>query len=577
MPSDTTTAKAEEPRPNPDPNDPYLRRKEMRYWLESGKTLPIEFARKLPLQPLSPPNDTGINVLVDLARTSHFGNLWGLQNNLFDNGFRPFGSHATFDTVLPEGSQVRIRLPFEQDVIAPAYQPFGWVPAPDIDVVLALQGGGREFDYIPEEQAAIKAFIENGGGAVFVGGGVHRDSGTAESLPLHNSEWSIFKMAQTYGAEWAPEFDTVGNKTVQTLKLSSDWNIILKGQEGRPLVAERKWKRGNVIIVGDASLAHHEGESFTRLCDYIKRVSAHSPNLGGEARFPRTHHGGGPIFPDQEVKLGNVSVYYSKNQDPEFMTKVIADMQRAKEFVEQRLPTPYMGVSGDPYCIIIANGGGGAGWAVLMRKPNEAGTISTSHVGIVSIFGHELAHTMSGPRVDSGEKTQSSWPLGNQGECHAGFFQQKVNSFITGDHKDTPHPKANQTYHKEQTTGKMIDLNSDDLAESAKWGKMWYVFYKLDDRYGPTWYPRWRWVQNVRWQNESRQLSWEETIEDISIACGEDLFPFFRKIGTTTEKERFPEATFMGKTIKLPIAPIEHTPAGPPKLGPIGDYKKPLG
>ena len=68
----------------------------------------------------------------------------------------------------------------------------------------------------------------------------------------------------------------------------------------------------------------------------------------------------------------------------------------------------------------------------------------------------------------------------------------------------------------------------------------------------------------------------DETVEDMSIAVGEDLFGFFRKIGTTVNKERFARAVFNGQTIELPVAPLEIGPAGPVRLEPIGNYRKPL-
>ena len=87
----------------------------------------------------------------------------------------------------------------------------------------------------------------------------------------------------------------------------------------------------------------------------------------------------------------------------------------------------------------------------------------------------------------------------------------------------------------------------------------------------------WRWVQGQRWKDDpGRKLTWEESIEDMSIAVGEDLFPFFKKTGKQLSKERLKKAEFMGKTITLPIAPIEATPPGDVCLGPIGDYTDPI-
>ena len=83
-------------------------------------------------------------------------------------------------------------------------------------------------------------------------------------------------------------------------------------------------------------------------------------------------------------------------------------------------------------------------------------------------------------------------------------------------------------------------------------------------------------VRATRWADSNKTQSWDETVEDMSIAVGEDLFPFFKKIGTTLSKERFEKAELEGKTLTLPVAPLDLEPAGNVNLSPIGDYTKPL-
>ena len=62
----------------------------------------------------------------------------------------------------------------------------------------------------------------------------------------------------------------------------------------------------------------------------------------------------------------------------------------------------------------------------------------------------------------------------------------------------------------------------------------------------------------------------------MSIAVGEDLFPFFRKVGTTLDHDRLERIEFQGKMMELAIAPLNAGPAGNVCLDPIGDYTKPL-
>jgi len=83
--------------------------------------------------------------------------------------------------------------------------------------------------------------------------------------------------------------------------------------------------------------------------------------------------------------------------------------------------------------------------------------------------------------------------------------------------------------------------------------------------------------ESKRWAHDpGRKLTWEESIEDISIAVGEDLFPFFVATGKKLEKARFPSTTFLGRIMELQIAPIKPTPSGNVRLGSIGDYTRPL-
>ena len=121
------------------------------------------------------------------------------------------------------------------------------------------------------------------------------------------------------------------------------------------------------------------------------------------------------------------------------------------------------------------------------------------------------------------------------------------------------------------------DFVTDYQRDNYGWTKLWWVWQKLDDKYGTTWYPRWYWVRATRWQDQpNHRQSWEETVEDMSIAVGEDLFPFFKKIGTSLGKDRFAEAEFQGEKLVLPIADIDIGPGKSVNLEPIGDYTKPL-
>ena len=62
--------------------------------------------------------------------------------------------------------------------------------------------------------------------------------------------------------------------------------------------------------------------------------------------------------------------------------------------------------------------------------------------------------------------------------------------------------------------------------------------------------------------------------EDMSIAVGEDLFPFLNKAGLSLNKKTMGTVSFEGKEITLDIAPIDTRKAGKVQLQQIEDYKQ---
>jgi len=538
---------------------------------KSGETLGPEITERFPLREQTVKNDTGINVLVDLSHQANFFTMWRLPGMLRSAGFRATGSQASLDSVLAAGKLSRVRIPVGRR------RPFAWWPNASYNVVITFQTDPRAQEYLPEEIAALKDFVNAGGGLVLLGSRPSRRQGL--------EQWPLNKLAREFGAGFSTGTDTVDGVSMPVLELSSDWQSHLDGAKGKPVIARRRFGRGRVLIVGSvkyiepprdrtpAALARRD-KIISALGEMIEWVAAGKPPVGGSARLPREAAGGGPIYPELTRRIGNVIVYYAKNQKKELLDCVGEDMPLVKSRIEGWLPSA---APDEPMNLILSAGAGG-GWAVNAYLPKEVGIISLNKAGVLSIFAHELAHTMGGPPNEKGELA-GSWRYGNQGEAHAGWFQGKAAALPTG--KRVSH-QPNRLFDFDKK-GDALDLaassdeNRDKWGKGKDWTKIWWVWQKLDDRYGPTWYPRWRWVQHTRWRDDpKRRLSLAETVEDMSIAVGEDLFPFFHKIGTTLKKERFARAVFNGQTIELPVAPLEIGPAGPVRLEPIGNYREPL-
>jgi hypothetical protein len=441
-------------------------------------------------------------------------------------------------------------------------------------VIITSQQDMNAQQYTTKERAALKRFVANGGGLLVIGGTVPKDKKAA-------SEWSLNLLGTDYAAQFSETPEKQTRLKFAALELDRAWEVLETGDTGKPIRARRSFGKGRVMMVENPNALATDKKKVDPaiadanrkvLSDAVKWLAQGKRPVGGDGLLP--HIGGAGIFPENQAQLGGIDVYYAGNQPPEVMECINTQIPQAAQLMRQWLPSK---VFDEPYAIVMAAGGGG-GWAINPR-PKAAAVITYKPLGLLGVFAHEMAHTMGGPRNALDELAGRS-PHGNQGESHAGWFQGKILALYDPERLNESNRNCNSILEREAKAGKPVDVATFDREEWGKgtdWTKHWYIFQKLDDRYGPTWYPRWYWVRSNRWKDDpGHSESWDELVEDMSIAVGEDLFPFFRSIGTTLDKERLEEIVFQGKTLKLPVAPINATPAGNVCLDPIGDYTQPI-
>ncbi|MDR2980781.1 MAG: hypothetical protein LBV12_00885 [Puniceicoccales bacterium] len=543
------------------------------FW-HSGKTLPLEIGKLYPPQLIRINEDKGYNILIDISHECSFASLWGLGGRLHGMGFRSVTNQASLDSVLDTNGKCRVRIPFETKE---KIYPFAWYPNFKYNVIITEQGNPDSQHYTPAEQEALVRFVKEGGSLVLLGSPV-RDAGKMKS-------WTLNQLAGKFGAELLPMADRYQNHSYATLKLDKEWEVIANGEKNAPVQARRTFGKGKVILAGNQNILRTQKDKDLNqkinenICTLLDWACAGQTPVGGEPRFPQPMGGGGAIYPELETVTGDIVVFYARNQKENLLNTVQEIFPQVDKKVQHWLPSR---PTKEPMYLILSAGSGG-GWAVNAFRPKENGVISDSPSGLISIYAHELAHTMSGPDNHLGAVAGVS-PIPERGEAHAGWFQGKVDAWYDSSKRDKPNRNCNTAF--ESPRFMELDLkkysNGDPelrkkFNNSDEWTKVWYIWQKLDDRYGCGWYPRWKWVQHTRWANDPlHHITWEQMVEDMSIAVGEDLFPFFRKIGTSLDRETAGEIRFQGKTYKYAPSPLDASAPGPVRIEDIGDYRKAL-
>ena len=497
------------------------------YWT-SGRTLPVEVADQFPL-PLQPVvDDKGYNVLIDMAHECNFANMWTLPEQLNKLGYRSVGSHATVNTVLDPKGVSRIRIVWDT---VQKVNPFVWWPNAKYHVIITSQANPSSQEYLPEEIESLKEFVGKGGGLMIRG-----KSGTDPKAPVQI-------LAEAFGTR-------IGD-TLQKMEYGKG-RILVTGNPGEGMYPNR------------ATDAQKDSADLV-MAGYLEWLAGKQKPLKDEPGYPDPMWGGGGIYPELEENFDGIVFYYAANQKPDLLKTVREDIPVAQQFIQERLPSkPTL----EPMYLILAAGGGG-GWAVNIYRPKENGVISLDRLGILSIFAHELAHTMHGPPNDEGNIAGIA-PIPNRGEAHAGWFQGKVDALFNEAIRDKSNRNCNSMFNWDPTGSAMnLATHYENEAMTKEWGygkdwtKTWYMWQRLDDRYGPGWYPRWKYVQHTRWANDpEHRLTWDEMITDMSIAVKEDLFPFMRALGISGEVMRLESVEYKGELITLPISSLTVTEPG---------------
>lgn len=555
---------------------PHMTAEEITEYWHSGKTLPLGIGSQYPPQLIKMKEDKGYNVLIDVSHQCSFASLWGLGGRLHNMGFRSVTNQASLDSVLDPRGKCRVRIPVDVDE---RIFPFAWYPNFKYNVIVTEQSDTDAQEYTAEEQTALKKFVSAGGSLIIMG------------TPVNNAEkmqsWSLNALARQFGGELLPEDEKFNNDRYASLKLDENWEVMARGESGKPVQARRTLGKGKVVLMGSQSPFRHKGrdrelnrEIDGKINELLDWATAGQVKIEGEPRLPQPMGGGGAIYPELEAGAGDIVVYYARNQKQNLLDVVNKTYPAVTERILNWLPSRE---TKEPMYLILSAGDGG-GWAVNAFKPKENGIISNSAEGLVSIYAHELAHTLSGPDNDQGF-TAGEAPIPNRGEAHAGWFQGKADAWYIESRRNEPNRRCDTAFNSDwfqKLDLKRYGSDSEYRKEfgngnGKEWSKIWYVWQKLDDRYGTTWYPRWKWVQHTRWADDrDRHLTWEEMVEDMSIAVGEDLFPFFIEIGTSLDRSQAGELEFRGEKIMLKPAPVKATAPGNVRIESIGDYRKPI-
>jgi len=191
--------------------------------------------------------------------------------------------------------------------------------------VIVSAGNPNQQQFLPEEIATLKKFVEDGGGLVII-------SATPRNEDVAKN-WSFNALLAAFDANALPESRQTQFGRSAVLQLGADWESMLEGNNGGVVRAKRQFGKGRLLILESDSVLwvtqsrprneqtpetrQADEETRTRQAELIHWVAAGKAPVGGSPVLPQPRAGGGGIYPDQEMIADGIVAYYAKNQIPD--------------------------------------------------------------------------------------------------------------------------------------------------------------------------------------------------------------------------------------------------------------------
>jgi hypothetical protein len=408
--------------------------------------------------------------------------------------------------------------------------------------VFAIMTDGRVFlnehgrrvniTYDSAEVNELKTFVSNGGGLILAGDGgfwmhhnlkVARDAGIP---PLHLFDMPLNRIARAFGIVFTDKRvsesalrrtrfyshscfgDHSPDEAGTFLKCSYsrvDYSspkarVLMRAGDGSPIAVAMEYGRGRVIAIGGLRLPREKKacELASQLCEWL---AGDKPSIDGG----HLHHNLLNIESRNFIQLDNFRVGF----DPQISYRVpyLLNLIRSAAGVVE----DYFGVELPEMNarLMPAFSGGLAGTQISVGALGE-------YDKVVGVTAHELTHTVY------------RGVLGEELARFIGIKSRWINGFTA--EADREFRKDMEAFRKADPTGNRIDISRE--AGPGKHGKGVWVFKTLEDRYGGD--------ILKKFMNELERdgrTTWKLGLDDfvyyMSLAAGEDLYPWFQQIGTT--------------------------------------------
>ncbi|MBM4038444.1 MAG: hypothetical protein FJ290_08010 [Planctomycetes bacterium] len=401
--------------------------------------------------------------------------------------------------------------------------------------LLVLQSGGTPCPYLPEDIAAVRRFLEAGGGVCVLGD---------YALFRDEKEYRLNEVAKVLGAEFiaqaaaeplkaapelkAEEVRTYGGRTIR-LETPADWQILIQDAAGRPVMARRAIGKGQLLLASRALAGHQPDAKDPINAQWWQPLLADLAK-GKPVEPAKPLHG---MSPENKTQKEGLAIQCSDYLQP-LADEIFAIYKRCRPAMEQLLGVP---PAKDMLTtlILLPTGGGGFSSGHAIGLGVWWGDFPAKRYGMVELLGHEATHSwvlpFGEPMWNEGIATYVGIRLGQELGYKA-EADATLKGWIAGARRHDPDMKK-------------LDLAAGKgIPHEVAMAKPMWIFEELRKERADILARYFQLKRKLFDPARVKRYTADDSVAVLSLAVGRDLFPWFQSLGV--------KVTRSGTTVAAP-------------------------
>jgi len=395
--------------------------------------------------------------------------------------------------------------------------------------LLVLHGGASPCPYPPEDVAAVRRFLQEGGGVIALGD---------HARFRQEKTYRLNEAVRPFGVEFVDRpaagpltgagelkgkpIKTYNGKTLR-LKDGAGWQVLVRDANNRAVMARRSVGKGKLLVCSRALVGRRPDAKDPINAEWWQPLLRDLASGKRADRDRRPRH----ARAENVVNRGGLEIRYSDYMQP-YADEIFKIYQQCRPAMEQLLGVPpSKGMLAS--LILLPTGGGGFSSGRTIGLGTWWGGFPQRRYGMVELLGHEATHSWVLPFPE---------PMWNEGiATYVGIqLGRKLGYAKEADKTLAGWIKGARRHDPDMTKLDLAD--GKDIPHAVRMAKPMWIFEQLrKDR--PDILARYfRAKRRLADPKQLKRYTADDCVAVLSVAAGRDLFGWFRSLATTVDRAK---------------------------------------